>query len=147
MHSSCSNQPPGLGWEAGRSCQINCTGGTPCRGWPPMPWWRPWCMAWWDSPGWPKPWCPKPWWLSPWWLRLWWARPWWIMDCWWCRLVCWCSWCREGWLSKTLSLWLTSSRFLTCLRSLARRFWNQILTCLSDRPRLAASSAFRLIVI
>ena len=40
-----------------------------------------------------------------------------------------------------------SSRFLFCFLSLARRFWNQILTWRSESPRFPASSALRRIVI
>lgn len=37
--------------------------------------------------------------------------------------------------------------FLLIFRSLARRFWNQIFTCRSDRLRADASSAFLLMVM
>lgn len=37
--------------------------------------------------------------------------------------------------------------FLLIFRSFARRFWNQIFTCLSDRLREEASSAFLLMVM
>lgn len=40
-----------------------------------------------------------------------------------------------------------SSRFFVCFRSFARRFWNQILTCRSDRPKDCASSVFLRIVM
>jgi hypothetical protein len=40
-----------------------------------------------------------------------------------------------------------SSRFLFCFLSLARLFWNQILTCRSESPIDRASSALRCIVI
>uniref|UniRef100_A0A182US55 Uncharacterized protein n=1 Tax=Anopheles merus TaxID=30066 RepID=A0A182US55_ANOME len=42
---------------------------------------------------------------------------------------------------------LPVSAFFFCLRSLARRFWNQIFTCRSDSCRFWASSAFRRIVM
>ncbi len=40
-----------------------------------------------------------------------------------------------------------SSLFLFCFLSLARRFWNQILTWRSESPRFPASSALRRIVM
>ena len=56
--------------------------------------------------------------------------------CWpewrWCCCCCCCCCCwtdpRDG-TTSSFSLCSISSRFFTCLRSLARRFWNQILTC------------------
>lgn len=62
--------------------------------------------------------------------------------------LCWPHMTGACMLTLYISIWFFSStRFLFCFLSFARRFWNQIFTCLSDRPKVAANSAFLRIVM